>query len=363
MSKVLRIQEGGYKIITEPGKEIKLDTGSSGQVRVTGDLIVEGEQTFLQTQILEVEDRVVIINRAPTGSPASLQEFILPFGDDREAGLEIQRGLAPAVRIVLDDDLTYDPPNENTGRRGLIAFRNTLNQPVGLYTDYIKSPAGDMHFNIGVDGVLSVRTDPGPFSLPYHQRINDNDDIPNLKYIREYVRAEAGQAVIEKFFRFANNGLGDSVSTKTGARALDVINPSDDLTGIFFTIGSGPIASRTDKEVAAIDSNGLFIGNKFNNNSTHLKLYVNEAVNTSTISTDKSDINITPETGKIRLKDKIYIDIISALETNPVPEINTNIVYARNDQGAGGTGIYFSNTTTQGEVCSAAKALVYGLIF
>ena len=76
MSKVLRISQGGYKIITEPGSEILLDTGlSAGQVRITGDLIVEGDRTELNVQVLDVEDRIVVINNVPRSTSDGIELY------------------------------------------------------------------------------------------------------------------------------------------------------------------------------------------------------------------------------------------------------------------------------------------------
>ena len=53
MSQVLQTS-GDYKIKTSRGGTIVLDTGASiGEVRVTGDLIVEGETVYIQATILK----------------------------------------------------------------------------------------------------------------------------------------------------------------------------------------------------------------------------------------------------------------------------------------------------------------------
>lgn len=380
MSKVLRIQEGGYKIITEPGSEIRLDTGlGSGQVRITGDLIVEGDRTDLEVSILNVEDRMVVINNFPDGSDASLAYGIIPITDQFEgsaqyAGIEIKRGGGAAkIRMVFDEasDVLYSPPHRSITdpKEGMFVFRDSAKNLIGINTNYIKTNQYNLTFDVGRGGttnpntVVSIKDDISQGGVPYHLRLlnrNNNNDIPNIRYIKDYVRAEAGSAIIEKFSRFAFDETGNSIDTKTGARATDFI-ADDQYTGIFFTVGEGSITSRVPKEVANIDLNGLFIGDKFQPNASHLKLYVQG--DQISITTDKSALTIAPENGLIKFRNTLQVEHLPEIQPNPTPVSNNNIVYSRGDQGAGGTGIYFANVTTAGEICSAAKALVYGLIF
>jgi len=376
MSKVLRISQGGYKIITEPGSEILLDTGlAAGQGRITGDLIVEGDRTELNVQVLEVEDRIVVINNVP----GSTSDGIELYNGDRTAGIEIRRGALNAVRLVFDDNQNYYPPNSVDLNQGIFIFKGTgLDSNVkGIRTNYIESGDGSIHFNVGND----IGNDPSKLqvkikgSTPYKERIGEDDDIPNIGYIREYVRAEAGQAIIERFSRYYEDD-NNFYDTRTGARAEDVI--SGDLgTGIFFTVAQGtPGANgtlglnRQVFEVASVNRKGLFVGDAtaLGANKPHLKLYVNEPANPldskySYIETDNGPLVLNPNNGLVKLKTKMEIEHLNVAETNPLPESNSNTIWSRGDQGAGGTGIYFANVTTQGEICSAAKALVYGLIF
>lgn len=376
MSRVLRIDQGGYKIITAPSSEILLDTGVSGQVRITGDLIVEGEQTKLEVSVLEVEDRIVVINRFPPGGAASQYTGIFPITDQygsnkKESGIEIQRGGgASKIRFLFDENVQYTIPGTNT-IEGMFVFRDTSNQQIGISTDYIKTQDKPLYLDVGtgLNSVISVKTTtPG---IPYHLRLlqngrDNNNDIPNVRFIKEYVRAEAGAAIIEQFFRYAIDEDGAIKDTKTGAKAKDTL-AGDQYSGIFFSVGEGSLSNRQTagyegKEVASFDLNGLFIGVRDQQNSLpHMKLYITGSI--PTISTDNSNLAIAPETGVIKLRNTVHVEHLPDNQANPNPLFNNNILYSRNDQGAGGTGLYFANTVTAGEICSAAKALVYGLIF
>lgn len=379
MSKVLRISQGGYKIITEPGSEIKLDTGLGiGNVRITGDLIVEGDSTKIETSVLEVEDNIVVINKANTLAAATF-----PGIQNGQAGIEIQRGQdpdgdpdTPHLRFVYDDSLSYFPPNNNNLNIGAFVFKRVdTNQLVGITTNFIQTLGSDFHFNTGNTGKIQVKT---TGVIPYNQRIGANDDIPNIKYLKEYVRAEAGQAIIERFSRYYEDEDGNFFDARTGGEAKDVLS-GDLSTGVFFTVAlgtPGPNGSlglnREVFQVGSFNRKGLFVGDNTptGGSKPHLKLYVNEPAPGNTvdtkysyIETDNGPLVLTPGDGLVKLKRKLEIEHLQASATDPEPVTNTNTLWSRGDQGAGGTGIYFANTLTQGEICSAAKALVYGLIF
>ena len=60
MSKFLVVNDGDYTIKVQSGGKITLDTGgSTGSVEITGDLIVQGDQTTINTQELDVEDSII----------------------------------------------------------------------------------------------------------------------------------------------------------------------------------------------------------------------------------------------------------------------------------------------------------------
>lgn len=373
MSKILRIQEGGYKLITEPGSEILLDTGpASGQVRITGDLIVEGDTTELEVANVVVEDNILVINRGG-GDSLGIKPSL-----NGKAGILIERGSAPPSYFIWDESIDHFKPGDSGLTRGSFVFTSgsdAINNSnlVGITTNVVQNPFSSLHFNLGESGVLSVNTD-GP--EPYHERIGANEDIPNVKYIKEYVRAEAGAAVIEQFFRYLTTESGTFINTETGARAQDVLS-GDALNGVVFSVGTGSQNSRVNNKVGLMGANGLIVGNPLGSSNERLKLFVQNNFSAFDdfevgIATDNADLTIQPETGIIKLKKIIHMTHLTVDDVEPTPIVENSIIYTKTDQGAGGTGIYFHSPTkdgfgndvfTSGELCSAAKALVYGLIF
>ena len=56
--------DGDYILAVTDGGEIKLDVGpnsSGGTVRITGDLVVEGETTTIETSEMKIEDRIITL--------------------------------------------------------------------------------------------------------------------------------------------------------------------------------------------------------------------------------------------------------------------------------------------------------------
>ena len=55
---------GDYKISTESGGRITLDTGNEiGDVVITGDLVVQGQSTVVETTNMTIEDNIIINQR------------------------------------------------------------------------------------------------------------------------------------------------------------------------------------------------------------------------------------------------------------------------------------------------------------
>jgi hypothetical protein len=100
MGQFLRVN-GDYNIKTAEGAKIILDTGpgaSGGEVRITGDLVVEGETVSVAATNLNVEDNILIINYYGEDRTSVPSGVILGY-----AGIEIDRGdLSPAV-LLFDE--------------------------------------------------------------------------------------------------------------------------------------------------------------------------------------------------------------------------------------------------------------------
>ena len=73
MSRVLKVSQSNYRLQTASGGTITLDTGVDvGTVIVTGDLVVQGETTTVNTTNLAIEDNIIVLNKNQTGAGITL---------------------------------------------------------------------------------------------------------------------------------------------------------------------------------------------------------------------------------------------------------------------------------------------------
>jgi len=78
---------------------------------------------------------------------------------------------------------------------------------------------------------------------------------------------------------------------------------------------------------------------------------------------------IAPSDGLVNIESQLTFKQLPTLQLNPNPIDGRTLIYTRREEKTGGTGIYYTKkastgeTVSTGELISATKALVYGLIF
>jgi hypothetical protein len=360
MSKVLRIQEGGYKIIAKNGSEIKLDTGETGQVTIIGSLNVTGITNYVNVTDMQVEDNIIELNRGDKGIDGISRTL-----NDGQAGLMIQRGVNPdkyAVQIFFDEEISHYNPVLRTRVDGSFVLKNSNNDLVGLQINNITTGSKTRNFSnlvidLGNRGVLSLKIDQN--SNLYENRISEGNDVPNLAYIRNYVAAEAGNALIEKMYRYKNVG-GTFIKTSTGVQTYDT-QAGDPDTEIQMSVSDLKTGFKKVKFI--VNNGGVVIGDTAPASASRTK------ISGAVISTENTDsrlgfpFTITSSDGIINFESKITIKDTPPEESNPIYLQGKSLIYTRREQRTGGTGIYYVNQGSAGELISATKALVYGLIF
>lgn len=316
MSKVVRVQDGDYKIVTQLNGTITLDTGNQiGQVIVTGDLLVQGNTTTVESETMTVKDNIIYLNYGETGAGVSLGT----------AGISIERGSAADVSLFFDE--TTDT----------FRFIDALGNLVPLQSNYITSGNGDLRLFTGVGtGVISVTG-----TVNYENNVTDDDDIPNRKFLTDYVLASGGVALVDRFYAY--NGI---TPTNTGGRAYDT--------------AAGDPSSRVSFEVdgivvAEINSAGLgVVGGAIID-----EIAITENFITTTNSNNNLELRASG-TGVVLIDDVLGLNNQGA---DPASTSGMNKIYSKGTVGTGGTGVYFKNTTQSGELISSKKALLYALLF
>jgi hypothetical protein len=329
MSKFLKIPNGDYKISVQPGGTITLDTGVDiGQVVITGDLLVAGETTTINTRTLEIEDNMIDINQGETGAGITLNF----------AGIQIERGTLPKVQMVFDENILPGvvPSDGGPALAGAFVLRDmnadgSAGRLRGLATDVIFTNNND----------LTIVTGPSPIRVQsasdYENLLilgDDKDMIPNKAYVDWKV-----------------DRLGDSV-TVSGFADFDT-----------------EIQIRDSERVGVNDSNisfvvdGVQVG-RINNSRLNLHNLVIEENEIRSQGTSTSlKLTHPDDTSTVLINNTLGILPINTALIVP-PDPGEGIKIYNSTEGQGGTGIYFINEdNTNDELVSRSKAILYGIIF
>ncbi len=319
MSKVVKVSEGDYKIVTQLNGTITLDTGNQiGQVVVTGDLVVRGNTTTIDSETLTVRDNIIYLNVDETGAGVTLDT----------AGILIERGSLPDAGLLFDENIPHIPPS-GSPVQGTFKFVNSLGSLIGLQINSLTTGGGDLNIFTGTigSGAISVSNVPD-----YENRITSDDDIPNRKWVTDYVVAAGGAALVDRFYRY--NGL---IELDTGGRAYD----SD--------AADGP--SRIEFEVdnvleTTIDSSGILVNNI--------------RIGDNTVTTLNNQLTLTANNNVV---DVNAVITLNDQGSDPSSTLTKNTIYSKTAQSIGATGLYFVNDNTSGELISGRRSLVYSIIF
>ena len=316
MSKVVRVQDGDYKIVTQLNGTITLDTGNQiGQVIVTGDLLVQGNTTTVESETMTVKDNIIYLNYGETGAGVSLGT----------AGISIERGSAVDVSLFFDE--TTDT----------FRFIDALGNLVPLQSNYITSGNGDLRLFTGVGtGVISVTG-----TVNYENNVTDDDDIPNKKFVTDYVLASGGVALVDRFYSYSG-----ATQLNTGGRAYDTA-AGDPSSRVSFEVDGTVILEINTAGIGVVG--GAIID----------EIAITENFITTTNSNNNLELRASG-TGVVLIDDVLGLNNQGA---DPTSTSGMNKIYSKGTVGTGGTGVYFKNTTQSGELISSKKALLYALLF
>lgn len=322
MSKVVKVSDSDYKIVTQNNGTITLDTGNQiGQVVVTGDLVVQGNTTTVESETLTVKDNIIYLNVGEAGAGVSLDT----------AGFTIERGTLTDASLLFDENLTYITPSAQV-RQGAFKFIDGVGNLIGLNSNSIFTNGGNLNINTGVSGsgVISVSQVPD-----YELRVSDDDDIPNKKYVDNYVLALIAVAPIQGFRRFSGTTPLDTYGYAYDTEA------GDPESKIEFIVDG---ATRS-----VWNANGLTI-DSISIRDNYIKSNISNA-----------NLELRPNgSGSVQVENSL--SIVNNAST-PTATSGQNKIYSSATQGPGATGLYFTNTTTADELISRRRSLVFSMIF
>ena len=324
MSKYLNVPNGNYKVSVQTGGTIYLDTGfETGTVEISGNLLVRGDQTTVNTATLDIEDNIITLNSGETGAGITLNS----------SGIKIERGTLPDSFLKYDEDVA-----------GFIAI-DSASALISIATNQIDSRSQNLTLNAGtstvnvsptVDYETKVFTYAGNNLTGYDAA--KADVIPNAKAVVDYVA-----------YNFANvflSQIGDGDVTKSSIVISDFENSGVDSV-ITFAI-DGNTVSRLYADRWEFDDL-RFTGSVID-----------------TLSSNEDLVLKSSGTGSIRIDDTLHLNRVpsddDASMTPTAPSDGTKIYVA--NEYTGKSGIFFANDQgSRDELVSKNRALLFGMLF
>jgi hypothetical protein len=325
---------GDYNIKTAEGGQVTLDTGPGvGTVRVTGNLLVEGEQLTVSANNLNIKDNIIILNDGETGAGVTM----------RYAGVQIDRGSDVEANLLFDE-------NDNSwnfvfGTTGSYNYADTTLRVASIVT----SSTGDLTLIGTGTGVVTVLgTD------NYEDQVTHDDDLPNKKYVDDAIQ---------------NNPTFQIVSDSAGGQSSSsrVIVSDKDATGSLAYLSSttGYDTGPANESAVTVIVDGRLNAQFFSNRTQLLDLEISGTEITTRDSITNENINIrTQGTGKLSTNYALQLDQIGV---EPAYVSGSTVLYSA-PISLGTTGVFFVNDSAEvrhraGELISKNKALLLSMIF
>ena len=396
MTKFLKVPNGNYNIKVQSGGEIKLDTGAQlGTVRVTGNLVVEGDNTTVESENLVVRDNIIVINNGEAGSGVTLGT----------AGIRVDRGNLQNATLLWTEVANGNlPAPYNTN--GAFKFSLVNGDPLGLRTNSITSD-NDIFLDPGGSGAIATP------KVNYETYVTSANDIPNKKYVDDFVVAsitgltypkiQRGNTIVRVYDTApgvtANTigaaGTGTVATLTFAAQAVIPFNIGEIIvvSGVTpagyngtYTVTNSSVSSVSYANAttgaqtvsgtvnlqgdaanqATIEIDGV-LKNTFLSNQVD---FLQQQINLSEVRIQESTISAPGTTQDLVLQAQgvrsVRIDdtlMIKATGANPAHDGIGLKLYA-NAQGTGKTGLFYVNTSNvRDEIISKNRSLLFSMIF
>lgn len=327
MSRVLNLS-GDYRIRVQSGGNIILDPGSSGTVTITGNLDVMGAQSNIESNSVSIQDNILQLNYdpnniyngdgIPTGSPINGQ-----------AGLQIWRGSRSSANLLFDENISHYDPYSNSTVAGSFVLKTTDGTLSGLNLATVITPSNS-NFVFDFQNqpyVLRIANGSG-----YENRVLNDNDIPNRKYVQQYVTSAAGTIAVSALWYPTVTPLVDA-TTSIQAFASTIVFQLGGITEV------------------SLSSGGFTMGN--------VTVYQDSISNTGS---NVNNLKLSANTGKVEINGVLVLDDQSA---QPSVVSGTTNIYSSATIGPGKTGIYFNNNNasqTPDELVSRSRAVALSIL-
>ena len=336
---------GDYNIKAAEGARIILDTGPStagGEVRITGDLVVEGETLTVEAVNLNISDNIITLNDGEVGSGVTLIY----------SGIEINRGSA-APATFLYDESTDTWILGNNSAPGPFVFDESNLRLRRIRTNSTTDDGDLTLIGTGTGVVKVIGTD------NYEDQVTHDDDLTNKKYVDDAILNNPTFQIVAPQLQdtrviIADKEVTPNISTQPGSLA-------------YFTATTG-LVSTGESAVSILVDNSL-IAQFFTNRLEVGDIEIGGGVDRNEITsragiTNENIIIRTQGTGKLQTNFALQLERLAG---EPAYVSGSTLIYAKSSD-LGQSGVWFVNDSLterhrNGELISKNKALVFSMLF
>ena len=352
MGQFLRVN-GDYNIRAGDGAKITLDTGpgaSGGSVRITGNLVVEGDTFNISTTNLAIEDNIISLNNGEVGPGVSLGY----------SGIEIERGNTSSITPQDNASFLYDESTDSWilahgSAPGPFNFDASSLRLKKILTNST-TDSGDLTLIGTGTGVVKVIG-----TTNYEDQVTafGDDAIPNKKYVHDAIFNNPTFQIVAPQLQdtrviIADKNITPNLAGTAGSLAYFTATTS------YNTFGESAASVIVDNVLI-----GQFYANRFEVGDLEIGggLDRNEITSRGGITNENIFVR-TQGTGKLHTN---YAMQFEKIGTVPSYVSNNVLVYAA-EPGTGTSGVYFVNDSAEaarqnGELISKNKALVFSMLF
>jgi hypothetical protein len=345
---------GDYNIKVKDGGTIKLDTGTSGDTIITGNLTVQGDVTSVSTTNLEIKDRIITLNDGENGPGVSLLY----------SGIEIDRGTytdstaVPRAAFVWNETnpgftTEEDPASASgywqivTGSSETVYGFSDSNLKLRRILTNSSTDSGDLTLIGTGTGVVKVAG-----TTNYRLQVTDNDDIPNKDYVdfsilnnpTFQIRAPSQDTrviIADKDITPNNASTGGSLAYYQAATGYPISYDGASESGVGFLV-DGTLTATFYKNRVVLQSLEI-VDSEIRHDSSNENIFIN-----------------TNGTCKLQTNYGIQLDNNAV---SPGIVTGSHVIYSKSES-TGKSGIYFVNTeNTRDELVSKNRALLFSMLF
>ena len=367
MSKILKVNEGDYRIKVPSGNSITLDTGTlTGSVIITGDLDIKGQTTTIESTNTTIKDNIIILNN---GEPHTNGAGIT-LGT---SGIQIDRGRDSAVvltaKMLFNEAVNHYNPKLNTTELGtyvLSTSRDSTSTLASLQVSSIELSAissdgtndNGIAFNLKNTNTTLTVINSTSGGQSYENRLVDSSLTTKL-YVNTYVVSGNLKSTLTPFTPFSGSMADvDTIYKKIVGGAIKSMVETTINSEIIFKIDTLERANITATGLS-VDTINLF-GNTIKNVGSGSPLVQLPLIL-------QSDANLVEVNAVLTLDDQTTSDQLLVATTATA---NKTKIYSKDTEGPGRTGIYFTNNNTYGstsynndELVSRNRAVLLSMLF